>query len=119
MRRLLNLIRTWWLPCTAVTLAVILVLSLRPSLSLPDVPGKDKTLHLLAYTALIFPAGLRHPRLLPAIFLFFIFCGGMIELIQPYMGRSCEGLDWAADTLGLACGLLLAEMLRRLHVCNA
>ena len=116
--RLLNLIRTWWLPCTAVTLAAIIYLSLRPDLSLPDVPGKDKTMHIIAYTALMFPVGLRHPRQLPAIFLFFIIIGGMIELIQPYVGRSCEGLDLAADTIGLACGLLLAEMLRRLTACK-
>jgi VanZ family protein len=116
--RLLNLIKTYWISCTVITLAAITFLSLRPDLSLPDVPGKDKTLHIVAYAALMFLAGLRRPKQLPAIFLFFILYGGMIELIQPYVNRSCEVLDLAADTLGLACGLLLAEMLRRLNACK-
>ncbi len=117
--RLLNLIKTYWIACTVITLAAITILSLSPLPTLPSVPGKDKTLHLLAYAALIFPVGLRHPKRLPAIFLLFILYGGMIELIQPYVRRSCEWQDLAADTIGLACGLLLAEALRRLSGCNA
>jgi hypothetical protein len=119
LMRLLNLIKTYWIACTVITLAAITILSLSPLPTLPSVPGKDKTLHLLAYAALIFPVGLRHPKRLPAIFLLFILYGGMIELIQPYVRRSCEWQDLAADTIGLACGLLLAEALRRLSGCNA
>ncbi len=112
--RLLHLIRTKWLVCTALTLAAITVLSFR-SLAVPDVPGGDKTLHLVAYAALMFPAGLRRPKRLAAIFFFFFFYSGAIELIQPYVNRCGEWLDLAANTLGLICGLLLAEVLRRLN----
>jgi len=111
--RLLNLIKTHWLACTALTLAAITVLSLRPVV-VPDVPGGDKTLHLVAYAALIFPAGLRRPRRISSIFLLFLLYSGLIELIQPYVNRCGEWLDLAANALGLACGLLLAEVLRRL-----
>ena len=111
--RLLHLIKMHWLACTVLTLAAITVLSLRP-VTVPDVPGGDKTLHLAAYAALMFPAGLRRPKHLPLLFLFFIFYSGMIELIQPYVNRRGEWLDLAANALGLACGLLLAGLLRRL-----
>ena len=115
MRTLLNLIKTYWKACAIITLVAITILSLIPLPTLPAVPGKDKTLHLLAYAALMFPVGLQRPRLLPAIFLFFVLYSGMIELIQPYVNRNCEWQDLAANTCGLACGLLLAEMLRRLN----
>lgn len=49
------------------------------------------------------------------IFLLFVLYSGMIELIQPYVNRYGEWLDLAANTLGLACGLLLAEVFRRLN----
>lgn len=116
--RLLNLIKTWWLPCTLLTLAAITVLSLR-SVSVPDMPGGDKTRHLLAYAALMFPVGLHRPKRILLIFLFFVLYSGMIELIQPYVNRSCEGLDLVANILGLASGLLLAEAIRRLNGCKA
>lgn len=111
--RLLHLIRTHWLACTVLTLAAITVLSLRPVI-VPDVPGGDKTLHLVAYAALIFPAGLRRPKRMILIFFFFFLYSGTIELIQPYVNRCGEWLDLVANTIGLACGLLLAEAVRRL-----
>jgi VanZ family protein len=113
--RLLNLIRTYWTACTAFTLAAITILSLSPLPTLPSVPGKDKTLHLIAYTALMFPVGLRRPKRISSIFLCFVLYSGMIELIQPYVNRYGEWLDLAANTLGLACGLLFAEVIRRLN----
>ncbi len=115
MIRLLNLIKTYWLACTAFTLVAITILSLVPLPTLPSVPGKDKTLHLIAYAALMFPTGLRHPKYWLAIPLVFILYSGMIELIQPSVNRHCELLDLVANTCGLACGLLLAEMFRRLN----
>jgi 3-deoxy-D-manno-octulosonic-acid transferase len=111
MMRLLNLIKIWWKACTAIILGAITVLSLLPLPALPPVPGKDKTLHLIAYVVLMFPVGLRRPRHITAIFLFFVCYSGMIELVQPYVNRYGEWQDLAANTLGLSIGLLLAEML--------
>lgn len=119
MSRLLNLIKTRWTACTAATLAAVTLFSLLPLPALPSVPGDDKTMHLIAYAALMFPAGLRRPKGIVLIFLFFVLYSGMIELVQPYVNRYCEWLDLAANTLGLACGLLLAEALRRLTGCAA
>jgi VanZ family protein len=42
--------------------------------------------------------------------LFFILCGGLIELIQPYVNRHGEWLDMLANTSGVILGALLAHL---------
>ncbi|XOF33447.1 MAG: VanZ family protein [Candidatus Electrothrix sp. YB6] len=113
MQRLLNLIRTYWSACTLFTLTAITVLSLSPLEELPPVPGGDKTHHLIAYALLAFPAALRRPQHWQIFCLLFIAYGGAIELIQPYVNRYGEWLDFAANSTGILCGLLLAELLIR------
>ncbi len=111
--KLLNLIRTYWHVCTVCMLTAITLLSLQPLSQLPLVPGGDKTHHLIAYALLVFPAAFRRPRHWRLICLLFILYGGMIELLQPYVNRYGEWLDFAANTTGIVCGLLLAELLIR------
>lgn len=111
MIRLLTFIRTAWLPCAMLILAGITVLSLWPLGKLPAVPGGDKLHHLIAYAALMFPVALRRPNHWKLIGLFFIAYSGAIELLQPYVNRYGEWLDWAMNTAGIACGLLLAELI--------
>jgi hypothetical protein len=108
---LLSIIRTYWIAITLFTLSVITILSLYPLESLPSVPGSDKTHHLIAYGALMFPTALRKPKYWQFICLFFICWSGLIELVQPYVNRYGEWLDMAANTLGIACSLLLAQLL--------
>lgn len=72
------------------------------------VPGSDKTHHLIAYGALMFPTALRKPKYWLLMGVFFAFWGGAIELIQPYVNRYGEWLDVAANITGLGCGLLVA-----------
>mgnify|MGYP000597371654 FL=1 len=110
MQRLLNLIRTYWSACTLFTLTAITVLSLSPLPESPPVPGGDKTHHLITYALLAFPAALRRPRHWQLLCLLFIAYGGVIELIQPYVNRYSEWLDFAANSTGVLCGLLLAEL---------
>jgi VanZ family protein len=111
MITLLKYIKTYWIACTLFTLAGIIALSLWPQESLPSVPGTDKSHHLIAYAALVFPTALRKPAYWKLICLFFIACGGIIELAQPYVNRYGEWLDLAANTTGILCGLLIAELL--------
>jgi hypothetical protein len=108
---LLSIIRTYWIAITLFTLSVITILSLYPLESLPSVPGSDKTHHLIAYGALMFPTALRKPKYWQFICLFFICWSGLIELVQPYVNRYGEWLDMAANTLGIASSLLLAQLL--------
>jgi VanZ family protein len=110
MIKLLILIKINWLALTLFTLAAITTLSLWPLEKLPSVPGTDKTHHVIAYAVLMFPAALRKPDKWIVFGLLFIAYSGVIELLQPYVNRNSEWLDVAANAMGAACGLMIAEL---------
>ncbi len=110
MITLLSIIRVYWLPFSLFILTVNTILSLYPLESLPSVPGSDKSHHFIAYAALIFPAALKKPKYLPFIGVFFVGWSGAIELMQPYANRYGEWLDLAANTGGVVCGFLIAQV---------
>ncbi|MFT6907709.1 MAG: hypothetical protein ACJAS1_004393 [Oleiphilaceae bacterium] len=107
MIMLLAIIRSYWIVITLFILIAITLLSL----SLPSLPGSDKTHHFLAYGALMFPIALRKPKYWQFICLFFICWSGVIELLQPYFNRYGDWLDMAANTTGIICGLLIAQLI--------
>ncbi|MCW8962973.1 MAG: VanZ family protein [Gammaproteobacteria bacterium] len=113
MTVLLTFIRTNWVYITLVILAVITILSLWPLDLLPPAPGSDKAHHVIAYAILMFPTALRKPKFWLLIGLFFLCWGGSIELLQPYVNRYGEWSDMIANAIGLICGLLAAELVRR------
>lgn len=94
-----------------VTLGIV-VLSLYPRVPNPmKVAEGDKIGHLVAYGiwgGLLFAllagrtaaAGLKILLIIVAAFLF----GGLIELLQPFVGRSCEGADLIANCSGAMIG---------------
>jgi len=96
-----------------VIFIAITLLSLWPFEDLPAAPGNDKIHHIVSYAALAFPVALGKPRLWLLIVVFFIAYSGLIELIQPLVNRYGEWLDMMANTIGLACGIFLAEMVRK------
>lgn len=106
----LQKIKAYWWQITLALLSAITVLSLYPHANLLAVPGTDKTHHLIAYAVLVFPTALRRPHRWRLIMLFFILCGGLIELIQPYVNRHAEWLDMLANTSGVILGALLAQL---------
>jgi VanZ family protein len=114
MNILLTSIKKYWIFSTLFILTLITILSLRPLVALPPVPGTDKTHHLIAYATLMLPTALRKPKYWLAIALFFIACSGAIELLQPYVNRYCEFKDLLANIAGLVCGFIIAEILKRL-----
>ena len=63
----------------------------------------------------MFPTALRKPDKWIMIGLLFIAYSGAIELLQPYVNRYGEWLDMAANTLGVICGLIVAELINRLY----
>ncbi|PWG15839.1 teicoplanin resistance protein VanZ [Salibaculum griseiflavum] len=86
----------------------------------PDAPGldersPDKLYHAIAFAALVFPSAFLRPRglgwVIPAALVF----GGAIELIQPWVGRSGEWGDFAADLVGVGLGVTAGLLLRRLR----
>lgn len=94
---------------TVVLGAVIAVLTLAP-ISSSDVPGSDKLHHVLGFAALAFPLPFVRPRLALSVALGVIAYGGMIELIQPYFGRTAEWADFLADIVGAALGAALGAL---------
>lgn len=92
------------------------VLTLVPLPPTPQIGGSDKTHHMIAFAALIFPAAVLRPRWVVGLSLILAAYGGAIEIIQPYVGRSGEWADWVADLIGIAagvaCGLVVRSTLR-------
>lgn len=99
---------------SALILLSIIVLSLYPLETLPSVPGSDKTHHFIAYGTLAFPMAFSRPKYWFFYILFFLLCGGLIELIQPYVNRYGEWLDMLANTVGLLLGTVIGIITRKL-----
>ena len=108
---ILKPIKLYWKPVTIFILLVIVFLSLYPLPKLPEFQGTDKTYHLIAYFLLALPSGLKKPtKWVLFIFLFIIF-GGVIEMIQPYVNRYGEWLDFFANTIGVISGFFVGVIL--------
>jgi VanZ family protein len=99
-------------------LAVVIWGELKPSAQGPE--GWDKVLHFTAYFGLagIATVALGHRR--PAIWAAFALAafGGILEIVQGFVGRDAEWGDEAANIVGvgagLAGGLFVLSVLRRL-----
>ena len=104
-----NLIADYYRPITLCILLAITVLSLIPLPELPSVSGSDKTHHILAYAALMFPIALRRPAHWLWLGLLFLIWSAGIELIQPFVNRYGELTDLLANLIGLLVGALLAK----------
>ncbi len=104
-----------WLWLTLLLLFAIGFLSLYPlqELAMPKVPGSDKAHHFISYTALMLPTAIRKPRYWWVIALCFIGYSGSIEIIQPYVNRSRELLDFIANIMGVGLGSLLGRYLSK------
>lgn len=76
----------------------------------------DKAAHALAFFALVFPTVVTHRWgfvwMVPLAAAF----GGMIELIQPYVGRGREFADFQADLAGILTGAAIAWVIRRFYL---
>ncbi|WHI47184.1 hypothetical protein [Microbulbifer sp. VAAF005] len=112
----LRLVYNYWILLTVVFLCIITSLSLFPLPEVPNIPGTDKTNHLIAYSALMFPVALRRPSYWWLIGLFFVLWSGGIELLQPYVNRTGEWLDFAANTAGILSGTLIAWVLGKFRL---
>src|SRR5690606_13313899 len=88
---------------TLVLGIVIAFLTLAP-ISSNVVPGSDKLHHVLAFAALAFPLPFARPKLALPVALGVIAYGGLIELIQPYFGRTADWGDFLADVIGAILG---------------
>ncbi len=138
-----TILRTVGIFLTVLVVITILYFSFIPAIDYPKVPWipfKDKGDHMLAYGALGFSlflamlqipgSGKRRkggrrsrstlhltswagPSIIKTLF-FGTLLGLVVELLQPYFGRSREWLDLAADCMGLVVGLAVALALLNL-----
>ena len=108
-----RLIVFWRLAFCAATLTVT-TMSLLPGDALPTMPDiSDKLQHVLAYAGLAVLAGFgwRWGGSLSTVIAGVVLLGGMIELAQNAVpGRYGEWADFAANTAGVAAGVVLFQL---------
>jgi len=113
-------------PLTLLCLALIVYLSLVidiPETPLDNVALIDKWTHFVMYggsCAVMWWEYLRcHQRMnWPKMWLYAIIgmmvLGGVIEILQPYVGRSGEWLDFVADAVGVLLGAGIGMMMKKI-----
>ena len=86
--------------------------TLMPLKELP-VPGTDKLQHFIAFGVFVLPVSLLLPARAWLIFIIAVVCGGLIEIIQPYVNRYAEFGDFMADAVGAAVGAAIGVVISR------
>lgn len=92
---------------TAALAAAIAVLTLTPVTAPAPVAQSDKLYHVIAFAGLALPVSFYVPRWLPGAILLFALFGGLIEIVQPFVGRERSLWDWLGDVAGIALGIAL------------
>ena len=124
MRKASYLLRNYPLTLLCLALVVFLSLVIRvPETPLDDVAFIDKWTHFVMYggtCSVMWWEYLRcHPRRIVwwKLWLYAIVgmvaLGGVIEIIQPYVQRSGEWLDFVADTVGVLLGAGIGMILKK------
>lgn len=85
-----------------------------PVPKMPYIPGKDKTLHILAYFFLslcwfvtFHSYGKKYRTSLFAMLIVFPLYAAFDEITQPLVNRHADFTDWRADMLGALLGALV------------
>lgn len=112
---MIKTIKSNWGLLTIGILSAITALSLWPLDNLPEVPGTDKTHHLVAYALLMLPTAISKPKGWIFIGLLFIAYSGAIELIQPIVNRHGEWADLAANSAGILLGVFVAMVINKIE----
>lgn len=104
------------LSLTLLMTTVLTVAMLWPITQPPPTPeGSDKVVHLIAFAVLALPLAHTGRFGLSLVFIAASAYGGIIEILQPYFGRSANMQDWIADIAGVTLGIMLALLHHRLH----
>lgn len=91
---------------TLLLAAAMAVATLMPLTGGPGIPGSDKTHHILGFAVLALPMASVRPRAMLWLAPLLACYGGVIEIVQPYVGRGRELADWLADLAGVGLGTL-------------
>ena len=92
---------------------VISLSTLTPLEYLPPAPGSDKIHHIIGFGGWALLCAFGPTKRFAYMALFIIFWGGMIELIQPYVNRYAEWLDFYADAFGVILVILGRLIVKR------
>lgn len=96
----------------------ISALTLIPLSAPSAVPGTDKAHHVLAFAILTMPCAALYPKGLFRVVFAAAVYGGLIEVIQPYVGRHGETADVLADLLGVGIGAAFGLLLHIIFKCR-
>ncbi|WP_294609711.1 VanZ family protein [uncultured Roseovarius sp.] len=96
-----------------IALAIAALTLTPPGAPQPGMPGFDKLVHMLAFAVLAMPMAYARRLAVWQVVLASLAFGGMIELIQPFVGRSGEWADLLADGLGASGGAWVAARVGR------
>lgn len=95
---------------SALTLAIAVLIAFGtltpPGPPGPPLPFTDKQMHFMAFALLVMPLIWVKPRYVLWLAPLALIYGGVIELLQPFVGRSADWLDLLADSGGILAGLL-------------
>lgn len=100
----------------SITLALsVLILALTLSQNTGTAPGliNDKLAHFMAFAALVFPVSFAQRYGYIWAGLWGLGLGAAIEIVQPYVGRQGDIMDFIADLIGVLVGILCAKLLAR------
>ena len=75
--------------------------------------GADKLYHFIAYITLVLPLGYAQPKYTFFYLFTLILISGTIEVIQTYVNRYGEWLDFLANTLGIFVGFLVGKIVAK------
>jgi VanZ family protein len=100
---------------TLLLAALVAYLMLQPpSPRVSRIQNLDKAAHFIAFFVLILPLASvlsARPAVAVAVGVAIVY-GGVIEIVQPYVGRGAEWGDLLADALGAIAGAALGRWLR-------
>lgn len=111
--------RRWWPP--VMWAALILILTSIPSPPGPPggIPHLDKVVHFIMYAGLGWLVAramtARNPRSLALALLAIVVFAALDEWHQQFVMRDPNMIDWIADVLGAATGLLAASRVSRVE----
>ena len=104
------------IPITLIITLTLTIAMLWPLDQPPPVPdGRDKLMHLIAFSMLTFPLSRTGRFGLLPVFIGATAFGGLIELIQPSFNRNADFNDWIADIIGIVLGIAGGLFYRRLR----
>ena len=76
---------------------------------LGPIAQSDKVYHVVAFAVLALPIAFLRPGWLILTVPVYMAFGGLIEIVQPFVGRVRSLADWVADLIGLVIGIAVGR----------